>query len=402
MTSTLESAMEQIKVKKQSRDHVVSESREMLHRVFDALEPNSEVIGREIMEQTDEELTIGPCPVCGKDLRIRRKGASQFIGCTGYPDCTFNISLPGSMWGGAVRTKAVCEIHHLSHVSLIAKGSRPWDMGCPLCQLIAQQKEIFAMIPSITEEIRETLIAHRIYSAFELGRMDPRELSEKITISLKSAETIIRETGSVMDLLKRRSECKKFMKQFIPPKRGRSHTKVMTTFVANGINCIEDLSRRAVDDLKKAGLSDEEASTLIMEASLLTSKNRLKEMGIPAATLKKYQEAGFTGPEDLIRVHPVYISWKTGVSIDTVYRHIGMVAGALGHPVPAKISRKQVEKGREELLQMKGIGDAVLGQFYQAGIFDHASLLEADTTRAAEVSGISPEKLSQFQKGATK
>ena len=105
MTRTLEEAMEGIKIRNRTKDLVLDESRGMLHKVFDELEPNQEVIGREIMDQTDEELTIGPCPVCGKDLRIRRKGISQFIGCTGYPDCTFNISLPGSMWGWSGQDK---------------------------------------------------------------------------------------------------------------------------------------------------------------------------------------------------------------------------------------------------------------------------------------------------------
>ena len=181
----------------------------MLHKVFDELEPNNEIIGREIMDQTDEELTIGPCPVCGKDLRIRRKGVSQFIGCTGYPDCTFNISLPGSMWGGAVRTKTVCDTHHLNHVSLISKGARPWEMGCPLCQLINQQKEIYAMIPSMTEEISEKLISAKIYSAFELGKMDPVTLARVTGIPKKAAEIVIQDTTEVLSLLKQRSECKK-------------------------------------------------------------------------------------------------------------------------------------------------------------------------------------------------
>ena len=400
MTSTLESAMEKIKVKKQSRDIVIADSRGMLHKVFDSLEPNSELIGREIMDQTDEELTIGPCPVCGKDLRIRRKGVSQFIGCTGYPDCTFNISLPSSMWGGAVRTKAVCEIHHLNHVSLIAKGARPWEMGCPLCQLITQQKDIFAMIPSMTDEIREKLIDAKIYSAFELGKMEPAALVKTTGITKKLADTLIRDTTSVMALLKQRSECKKFMKQFVPPKRGRSHTKVMTAFVACGINSIEDVSRGSIENLKKAGLTEEEATSLKNESILLVSKNRLKEIGIPAATLKKYQEAGFTGPEELVSVHPAYVSLMTGVSIETVFRHISLIAEALHTGTPVKISKKQLEKGREELLQLKGAGENTLRQFYLAGIVDRKTLISANPDRAAKISGLSKEKIKQFQTAA--
>lgn len=400
MTSILEGAMEEIKVRKQSRDLVVSDSRVMLHKVFDALEPNVELIGREIMDQTDEELTIGPCPICGKDLRIRRKGVSQFIGCTGYPDCTFNISLPSSMWGGAVRTKAICEIHHLNHVSLIAKGTRPWEMGCPLCQLITQQKEIFAMIPSMTDEIREKLIRAKVYSAFELGKMEPAALMKAIGISKKGADTLILETTGVMALLKMRSECKKFMKQFVPPKRGRSHTKVMSAFTASGINSIEDVSQVSVESLMKANLTEEEATTLKTEASLLTSKNKLKEIGIPAATLRKYQEAGFFGPEDLLASHPAYISLKSGVSIETVGKHVALVAEALHKESPVKITRKHLEKGREELLHLKGVGEPMIEHFYLAGIIDAKTLRAARPEHAAKISGISKEKIKQFQAAA--
>ncbi|HWQ63845.1 MAG TPA: DNA topoisomerase I [Methanospirillum sp.] len=397
MTSTLESAMEDIKVKKQSRDLVVTDSRVMLHKVFDALEPNSELIGREIMDQTDEELTIGPCPICGKDLRIRRKGVSQFIGCTGYPDCTFNISLPSSMWGGAVRTKAVCEIHNLNHISLIAKGSRPWEMGCPLCQLITQQKDIFAMIPSMTEKIREDLLSAKIYSAFELGKMDPDALMKAIGVTKKIAEQLIKDTLDVMALLKKRSECKKFMKQFVPPKRGRSHTKVMSSFTASGINSIDDLSKVCIEDLKKAGLSEEEANTLKAEAILLTSRNQLKEIGIPTTSLRKYQEAGFIGPEDLLGSHPAYISLKSGVSIDTVGKHVVLVAQALNKEQPVKITKKHLEKGREELLNLKGISEPVIEQLYCAGIIDLKSLSAANPEKAAKISGLSKDKIKQLK-----
>jgi DNA topoisomerase-1 len=397
MTRTLEEAMQEIKVKKQSRNLVISESREMLHKVFDDLEPNSELIGKEIMDQTDEELIIGPCPVCGKDLRIRRKGVSQFIGCTGYPDCTFNISLPGSMWGGAIRTKTICDTHQLNHVSLISKGARPWEIGCPLCQLIGQQKEIYAMIPSMTEEINQKLIDANIFTAFELGRMDTTFISRLTGLSKKAAETLIRETTDIMAILKQRSECKKFMKQFIPPKRGRSHTKVMTSFTAMGMNSIMDLSHGNIESLKKAGLTEEEATTLKTEAILFTSKNRLKAMGIPAASLKKYQEAGFVSPEDILSTHPAYISIKTGISVETVTKHFTLIAEALKADLPVKISNKQFEKGREELLSLKGAGEVVLEQFYSAGIVNLKTLIEANPDLAANKSGLSKDKIRQFQ-----
>ena len=77
MTRTLEADMQEIKVRNRTRDFVIGESREMLHKVFDGLEAHGEEIGKEIMERADEERVIGPCPVCGGDLRLR-------MGADGY------------------------------------------------------------------------------------------------------------------------------------------------------------------------------------------------------------------------------------------------------------------------------------------------------------------------------
>ncbi|HZD43622.1 MAG TPA: DNA topoisomerase, partial [Methanomicrobiales archaeon] len=104
MTRTLEHSMQLIRERGRRRDEVIGESRSMLQQVFDELESHEEEIGDEIMERTDEERIIGKCPVCGGDLRIcSPRGPSQFIGCSRYPECTFNINLPDSQWGKAIR-----------------------------------------------------------------------------------------------------------------------------------------------------------------------------------------------------------------------------------------------------------------------------------------------------------
>jgi len=400
MTQKLEQAMEAIKVKEKSRDGVIGDSRKMLHQVFDELEPNEAVIGQEIMDQTDEELTIGPCPVCGKDLRIRRKGGSQFIGCNGYPDCTFNISLPGTMWGSAVRTKKVCESHNLFFVSLVAKGSRPWEMGCPLCQLIEQQKEHYAKISSLTDAIAQKLLDAKIFSLYDLARFDPTVLAKKIGISKKQADTILREANEVLDIIRKRSECKKFMKQFIPPKRGRSHTKVMNGFAESGINSVEDIASAAIECLKKTGLSEEEAHTLKNEAISLVSKNKLKDIGIPAVSLKKYQEAGFLTPEDIVSAHPAYLAIKTGISIETVVKHVTLIAQSLGKPEPVKISKKVFDSGKNELIAIPGVGESTLEHLYRAGIIDKKTLLAAEPVQAAKLTGLSKDHVKKLQTAA--
>ncbi|PWR71824.1 DNA topoisomerase I [Methanospirillum stamsii] len=400
MTQKLEQSMEAIKVRHQSRDVVVDDSRKMLHQVFNELEPNQAVIGQEIMGQTDEELTLGPCPVCGKDLRIRRKGGSQFIGCNGYPDCTFNISLPGTMWGSAIRTKKVCDIHNLYHVSLIAKGARPWEMGCPLCQLIEQQKEHYAKMPSMTEALQKKFLDGKIFSLYDLTRTDPAVLVKRTGVTGKQADTLIREANDVLDFIRKRSECKKFMKQFVPPKRGRSHSKVMNGFAECGINSIGDIVTSSHDLLKKSGLSDEEAKTLKNEAGLLIAKQQLKDMGIPAISLKKYHEAGFITPEQIFASHPAILSHKCGISIDTVNKHLTLIASALNKPAPEKISKKQFESGREELLSIPDISETALLKLYQAGIIDKKSLRTANPVGVIKNSGLSKDMVYKIREAA--
>jgi len=400
MTRTLEEAMEAIKVRNKTREGVLVESRDMLHHVFDELEPNAEIIGQEIMGQADEELTIGPCPVCGKDLRIRRKGGSQFIGCNGYPDCTCNMPLPGSMWGSAVRTKKVCEIHNLYHIILVSKGSKPWEIGCPLCQMIQQQKQYYAQMPSMTEAMQERLVDAKIFSISELSRIEPGELAKRISVNKKVAESIIRESLSVLELIRKRSECKKFMKQYIPPKRGRSHTKVMTGFTGSGVNSIEDIASSDISILKKAGLNDDEAKLLKNEAMQHASRNRLRDMGISAVSIKRYQESGFITPEMIISAHPAYVSLKTGISVDTVIKHLILISGALDLNTPQKISKKQIDSGRIELLSLKGVNESLLEQFYLGGIYNKKSLITANPSVIAKISGLSTERIRKIQADA--
>ena len=126
--------MQLMEVITRTRDDVVGESRAMLHSVFDDLEAHEEQIGAEIMDRTVEERTVGPCPVCGKDLQIRQvHGASQFIGCSGYPECTFNISLPGVQWGKAIRLDQVCDKTPPQPYQANHEGCAARDIGCPHC-----------------------------------------------------------------------------------------------------------------------------------------------------------------------------------------------------------------------------------------------------------------------------
>ncbi|HUU74661.1 MAG TPA: DNA topoisomerase I [Methanoregulaceae archaeon] len=399
MTQTLESHMQQIREKERGSDDVVTESREMLHTIFDQLEQHEQEIGAEIMEQTAEELTLGPCPVCGHDLRIRHmRGQTQFIGCTSYPDCGFNISLPMTAWGFAVRVGNVCEIHNLHHVRLVKKGARPWDLGCPLCHHIASNRETLKLIPSLSEAMMSRLIERHIYTVYELVHTPTEEISSVLGITPESARKLVDEAEDVLDLLRRRSDCRKFVRKYLPPRRGRSPASVIRKMHEVGINDVTDLSHTDEKILKTMGVGEKEASILLSEARKLSAERELREIGIPAVSLKKYQKAGIIGPSDFLDNPYVYISAISGVSPDTVYRHVEMVAKALNRPAGPKYSRTRVEKGNAGLLAIRGVGEAIVVRLSQAGIIEPSQLAESDPEKIARLSGIPAEKVREYQR----
>ena len=395
MTRTLEEHMQLIKQRERSRDDVINESREMLHQVFDKLEAHEEEIGEEIMEQTAEEHTVGPCPVCGHDLRIRHIGVSQFIGCTGYPECRFNISLPGSAWGRAIRIEETCEEHGLSHVRLIRKGSRPWTLGCPLCSHIQSNIEALQMMPSMTDDLMRRLHAHHIYTVSEIAGMQPADLGS-IGVSTGEAERLIREAGDALEVLRRRSELKKFIRKIVPPRKGRSHAKIMRSLLEQGIGDIRALSQADPALLKKAGIGDAAAKDLLEAARALCDERVLQEAGVPAVSLKKYRAEGLASPNSLCHLPIPYLSIKTGINPETVHRHVELVCNHLGRPVPAKITKAMLERGRKDLLAIPGIGEATLQKLYLAGIYDAATLREADPEEVSSITGIAKTRLHDF------
>ena len=396
MTRTLEEHMQLIKQRERSREDVVTESRGMLHRVFDKLEAHEEVIGEEIMEQTAEEHTVGPCPVCGHDLRIRHIGISQFIGCTGYPECRFNISLPGSTWGRAIRLDETCEEHGLSHVRLIRKGSRPWTIGCPLCSHIESNIEALRMMPSMTDDLMQRLHAHHIYTVSEIAGMQPPDLSGVIGVDTGEAGQLIREAGGALEVLRRRSELKKFIRKVIPPRRGRSHAKITRNLLEQGIGDIRALSQADPAVLKKAGIGDAGATELLEAARGLCNERALREAGVPAVSLKKYQAGGVASPDDLCYLPIPYLSIKTGINPETVHKHVDLVCSHLGRPTPAKITKAVLERGRKELLAIPGIGEATVQRLYLAGIYDTATLREADPEKVSSITGIAEARLHDY------
>ncbi|NYT07577.1 MAG: DNA topoisomerase I [Methanomicrobiales archaeon] len=398
MTRTLEEHMEQIKARKRSRTDVVSESRGMLHSVFDQLEAYGEEIGSEIMEQTAEELTLGPCPVCGRDLRIRHlRNQTQFIGCTGYPDCSFNIGLPMAMWGRALRTDRHCPVHALHYVRLVRKGSRPWEIGCPLCHHIESNREAFSLMPSLTPAQRDTLLSAHIYTVSEMTNTAPERLAAILGVSAGTALTLVHEAEEVLDLLRRRTDCRKLVRRMLPPKKGRSPAKIIRQLQAAGINDVAGLAGADPALLRKLGITEKEADSILREAKMVENERFLREAGIPAASMKKYFAAGIFSPDDFLSGHPVWLSGVVGLSLDTVQRHVEMIAEAKGRSPPVRYTKAQVSRGSEELRSLPGLADPQLDQLQKAGIINITLLLAADAPTLSARSGISEGKIKAWQ-----
>jgi DNA topoisomerase-1 len=397
MTQTLDAHMQQIKEKKRERDDVITESRQMLHEVFRELEEHREEIGEEIQERTAEERTLGPCPVCGKPLRIRSmKGSGQFIGCSGYPACTFNINLPGVQWGKAVRMETVCERHGLHHVRLVRKGARPWDIGCALCAHITSHAESLRLIPMMTETLLSRLHAHQLYTVSDLITTGLEQLSLILDLPRTEADRLIKEAEEVLALLRKRSDLRKFVRKHLPPRKGRKQTEIMNRLYEAGINEVRILAQTDPKVLKQAGMNEKEAAVILEEAQRLCSDRLFRDIGIPAASRKKYEDAGISTPEELCGLPPVYLHYRTGLSLDTVMRHLEKTCIFLGRKPPRRPSRPAVEKEREMLLSIPGLGESSLGHLYRAGITGVKDLAQSDPRSLAEATGIPESRIREF------
>ncbi|EFW91943.1 DNA topoisomerase [Haladaptatus paucihalophilus DX253] len=132
MTRELEEDMTAIAEGEADLEDVADSSREILATVFDDLEESREEIGKQLQQSLKEDKTLGPCPECGEDLLVRQsRRGSYFVGCDGYPDCTYTLPLPNK--GKPLILDETCEDHDLREVKILA-GRSTFVHGCPLCK----------------------------------------------------------------------------------------------------------------------------------------------------------------------------------------------------------------------------------------------------------------------------
>lgn len=401
MTKTLEESMEDIAAGTKTMNAVLTESKTMLSSIFDDLEENKEAIGQDLMDRTREEQTVGQCPVCGAPLRIRRAGNSQFIGCSGYPKCTFNTSLPPATWGNAVKMNEVCPIHQLNHVQLLRKGAPAWKIGCPLCSHIKTNAEAFKMLPGMTDAGIEKLNSVHIYAISELAGISAKDLMFRLNISWAEADKMIRDAETVLGLLRKRTELKKFISSHVAPRRGRGHSKVSAAFIGKGIVDIASLAGAKKSDVMAAGLSEAEADTLLTEATRVVNIATMKQYGVPAITLKKYVAAGYEDPKAFVAAHPAGLSLATGASVTTVCKHQKMVAEQIGAEPPKSLSKAAFDDGIASLTPLE-IEPEHLTALAFAGVYSCTLLKGAAVQTLSRQTGIGREQLTEYKNKAKK
>ncbi|MFH5797596.1 DNA topoisomerase I [Haladaptatus sp. CMAA 1911] len=153
MTRELEEDMTAIANGEADLEDVADSSRELLGAVFDELEESREEIGKQLQQSLKEDKTLGPCPDCGEDLLVRQsRRGSYFVGCDGYPDCTYTLPLPNK--GKPLILDETCEDHDLREVKMLA-GRGTFVHGCPLCKAEEAEEaedEIIGECPECGEE----------------------------------------------------------------------------------------------------------------------------------------------------------------------------------------------------------------------------------------------------------
>ncbi|MDR0350099.1 MAG: DNA topoisomerase I, partial [Coriobacteriales bacterium] len=96
MTAQLEEEMSAIAAGASTRDDVVGHSRRLLAEIMAELIPAKEEVGEALSDAVTADARVGACPVCGKDLLMKSsaKMRSNFIGCSGWPDCEVTYPVP--------------------------------------------------------------------------------------------------------------------------------------------------------------------------------------------------------------------------------------------------------------------------------------------------------------------
>lgn len=139
LTRHFEEEVEQVKDADKKRTEVLQEARETLTDILTDYKKKEEKVGKEltkaVIEEQEARSILGPCPKCGKTLRVHKNWRTKksFVGCDGYPDCNYGQPLP--RFGLIEPTKDICDECKSPIIQVRIPGKRPFrtcvDINCP-------------------------------------------------------------------------------------------------------------------------------------------------------------------------------------------------------------------------------------------------------------------------------
>jgi len=131
LTRRFEREMEDIQEGRKHEKEVLGDAEEFLGKILNKFKLKEKEIGEYLAssyKQTrEEESFVMPCTECKGNLEIRYtpRFKSYFIACSSYPDCKKSFSLPRGFL--TKRSDKKCDSCGFPEVTLIRKGSRPWQ-----------------------------------------------------------------------------------------------------------------------------------------------------------------------------------------------------------------------------------------------------------------------------------
>ena len=145
MTAQLEQEMDHIAAGEMTKDGVVGDSRDLLHRTWSEIDSSREDLAKVVWAGMDQDRILGPCKVCEEAgrtkedgspnmLRIIRakKSGKRFVGCSGWSaddpsSCDQTFPLPQR--GDVFRLEDRCSVcGQTPRLKVVPFRGRPWNL----------------------------------------------------------------------------------------------------------------------------------------------------------------------------------------------------------------------------------------------------------------------------------
>ncbi|ACX72583.1 DNA topoisomerase I [Methanocaldococcus vulcanius M7] len=162
MTRDLEEKLEKIQFRKIKKDEVLDEAENKLRKILEEFKEKEEDVGTYLIKNLDatnkKAKIVGKCPKCGGDLILIRHKKSRFVGCSNYPECDVNYSLPDKG-----RIKIPNKVCNACKSPILKIGDREICINpeCPLKQV--EIKEEDRICPKCGAEL---ILKKGVYGAF--------------------------------------------------------------------------------------------------------------------------------------------------------------------------------------------------------------------------------------------